>query len=70
MVRVFGFDMRWMIFEHLARGSTCLVPPGMGFYVRVLGSVCVCVCVCPACFDSDNVHTGVCVIGLGFGMVK
>ena len=23
----------------------CLVPLGMGFYVRVLGSVCVCVCV-------------------------
>ena len=36
--------------------------PGMGFYVRVLGSMCV----CPACFDSDIVHTGVCVIGLGY----
>ena len=54
------FDMRWKIFEgstvcvslsHLALGSTCLS--------WVL-------CVCPACFDRDNVHTGVYMIGLGY----
>ena len=60
---VFRFDMRWMIFERL-QGSTVYVSHSH----LAWGSTCLSwvLCVCPACFDSDHVHTGVCVIGLGY----
>jgi hypothetical protein len=69
---VFGFEIKWMCrasvrasvrpsvsHSHLAWGSTCV---SWVLCVLVLGSMCA----CPAYFDSDNVHTGVCVIGLGY----